>query len=472
MRVNRAVRRWAVVLAMLWGATVLAPVAVAAQPPQRPVTATEATQPPEPGQRLLPEPITKAERAATLAEPAIVVIEVRWEGYVHDRLTGQLVDSDPVSASVWCTGAGVGQKGYLLTARSCLEQTAVAEQAFQQIVDRRLAAGLIAPSDAPNLLTELWLNATIGTDPDGDAPERSVLVRRAVTDDEPMPASVVMAADPLDGDAALIKIARSNQPVLPLANDADLTIGTELVTVEGLADPDGVVGVATTAGPGSADRAVPVQLHFRTGAVHDDSPGILIGPSEPARPEEALPAGIVLTYDAAIAGLIDVSGPTGDRLVGLAVIRDLLAEAEVDTELGQVDRDYRAGVDAYYEGRYGDAIARFDAVLAIIPAHVQAHHFRAAAQRLRDAEGTSESAPTEDVVDRVESWLGGRSWSLVGLVVLVAIIVFVLHRRRPLADLAAPVDRTADGESSRDGRSDPDHPAERPRPQGPTYSAE
>jgi hypothetical protein len=488
MRVDRAVRRWAVVLAVLCGATAPAPAAVAA-PPDPGVTQTSfaqaslaqtslaqaslaqtsvadagPTQSPEPGQHEPPEPITEAERAAKLAEPAIVVIEVRWEGYVHDRITGQVLDSEPVSASVRCTGAGVGQKGYLLTTRSCLEQAAVAEQAFQQVVDRRVASGAIAPAHAPDALAELLLNATIGTDPDGDPPERSILVRRAVTDDEPMPASVVLAADPADGDAALLKIARSNQPMLPLADDADLAIGTELVTVESPADADDVLGVVAPADPGGdpADAPGPVRLQFRTGTVADDSPAILVEPTEPAEPTEVLPAGVVLTHEAALAGLVDTSSPAGNRLVGLAVIRDLLEAAEVDTELGQVDRDYRAGVDAYYEGRYGDAIARFDAVLAIIPAHVQAHQYRAAAQRLRDAEGSDEPAPTEEVVDRVESWLGGRSWSLVGLVVLVAIVVFVLHwRRPPVADPAAPA---GGGSQAGDRRGDAGRdPGEEPR---------
>jgi serine protease Do len=447
MRVDRTVRRWAVVLAVLGSAAAPAPAAVATPPSlvgAAPVTSSlvaaspaasgEPTPPPEPGQHQ-PEAITEAERAVRLAEPALAVIEVRWQGYVHDRATGQVIDSEPVSATIRCTGAGVGQKGYLVTTRSCLRQSAVAEQAFQQIVDRRLAAGVIAPSQAPDLLAELLLTATIGTDPDGDPPERSVFVRRAVTEDEPMPASVVAMANPVDGDAALVKIARNHQPVLPLASDADLAIGTELVTVEGPAALDDVLGVAGPVDPDDerADADAPIRLEFRTGTVRDDSPAILVEPLAPA-PTEVLPAGVVLTHEAALAGLVDTSGPTGDRLVGLEVIRGLLTEAEIDSELGQVDRDYRTGVDAYYAGRYSDAIARFDAVLAIIPAHVQAHRYRDAAQRLRDAQGSEAPAPTDEVVDQVESWLGGRSWSLVGLVVLVAIVVFVLHWRRPPAE--------------------------------------
>src|SRR5690606_34561854 len=139
-----------------------------------------------------PEAVSEAERAAMLAEPAIVVIEVRWEGYVHDRLTRDRIDPEPVSASTRCTGVGVGQKGYLLTTASCLHQSAVAVEAFQQIVDRRIADGRVDQSQAQDVLAELLLGATIGTDPDGDPAERSVSVWRAVTDDVPLPATVVM----------------------------------------------------------------------------------------------------------------------------------------------------------------------------------------------------------------------------------------------------------------------------------------
>jgi hypothetical protein len=151
---------------------------------------------------------------------------------------------------------------------------------------------------------------------------------------------------------------------------------------------------------------------------------------EPAEPTAMSTGGIVLTHEAAIAGLVDTSLAAGDILVDLSVIRELLTEADVDTELGQVDRDYRAGLDAYYEGRYGDAIARFDSVLAIIPSHLQAHQYRDAAQSLRDDQDEP-PPPADEVVDRVEGWLGGRSWSLVGVLVLIAVVVFLVHRRRP-----------------------------------------
>lgn len=387
---------------------------------------------PQPAQ---PEPVTEAGRAAALAEPAIVLIDVRWEGYVRDRETGDLLDPDLVSASTQCTGAGVGHEGYLLTTRSCLDQSAVAAEAFRQIVQRRVADGSVTAAAADDLLADLLTRAWIGDDPDAaDPPERSVSVRRAVTDGEPMPAFVVATADPADGDAALLKISRSNQPVLPLAGDSDLALGTELVTIQCVAEADESAPTAPGDGDGD-DGAQPLRPRFYTGTVAEISPRVLVAPSEPENPIGPA-GGVVLTHDAAIAGLVDTSLATGELLVDLAAIRDLLAEAEVDTEPGQVDRDYRAGLDAYYEGRYGDAIARFDSVLAIIPSHLQAHQYRTSAQILRDDQDDP-PPPADEVVDTVEGWLGGRSWSLVGILVLVAIVVFLAQRRRPDAALPA-----------------------------------
>jgi serine protease Do len=449
MRVERGVRRSAVVLAALLAAIAPAgPAVAAAATTTRSLPAEDATP---------PEPVSEAARAEALAEPAIVQIEVHWEGYVRERGTGEVLDPDPVSASTHCTGAGVGNEGYLLTTRACLDATTVAREAFQQLVDRRVADGRVAAEAADALLGNLLLTATIGMDPTGEAPpERTVTVRRAVTDDEPMRASVVALGDPADGGAALLKIGRSNQPVLPLASDGDLSVGTELVTVQcPPATGSARVGPTPSASASAGDDHL--RPTFSTGTVAKTSPRVLVEPAEPGT-DLSGSGGVVLTHNAAIAGLVDTSLATGDLLADLSAIRELLTEAKIETGLGQVDQDYRAGLDAFYAGRYGDAIVRFDAVLAIIPSHIQAHQYRDAAQSLRDDEAGV--PPTDEVVDqveswldRVESWLGGRSWGLVGVIVLVAIVVFFLHRRRPPTEPQAPDGERADEAPA----TEPDH---------------
>jgi hypothetical protein len=127
---------------------------------------------------------------------------------------------------------------------------------------------------------------------------------------------------------------------------------------------------------------------------------------------------------------VDTSQVGGDVVVDAAVIRALLTDDEITTDLGQVDRDYRAGLDALYGGRYSEAIEKFDSVLAIIPSHVQAHAYRSQAQERRAEQGGG-PAPTDDTMDRVNRWIRSHSGRLVGLGVLAAIVVFLAHRRRP-----------------------------------------
>ncbi len=374
-----------------------------------------------------PPPVTPAERAAALAEPAVVLVDVRWEGYVVDRDSYARLDDEPVTVAAQCTGAGVGGEGYLVTTASCVQQSTIMTEAFRQVVDRRVADGRTPADQAGDLLSHLAVTAMLGSEPsDPDPPERTVTVRRTVTDDAPMIATVVAVARPADGDAALIRIDRAHQPILPLAGE--INPGDEVVTLE-VPTPD-----AGTGGPPPSPTTEPVQPRFRVGMVTETQPRVLVAPPDDADPRPAVPSGLVINHDGALVGLVDVSLTERDVLVGADVIRDLLESAEVQTEPGQVDSDFRAGLDAYYDGSYTESIERFDAVLAIIPSHLQAHGFRQRAQERRAEQGGEPPAPVDDVMNRLDHWINGQSGSLVGLAVLLAILFFLLRRRHPHLD--------------------------------------
>ncbi len=395
-----------------------------------------------------PEPVSEAQRVAAIAEPAMVIIEVRWEGEVRDRFTGELLDTEPVSGTTFCTGVGVGNDGYLLATGACLDQSAVHEDAFGQVVARRIADGSTAPEDADALLAELVVTARIGEA--AEVSQRTVLVRRAVTEDEPMPA-IVVTVDPEHPDVALLQISRPNQPILPVADGVEE--GEEVITLECEPIEDsGVIGIATPAPTGGPEPDW-LQPRVRLGTVTDAEPYVLVTPADEL--PQALPGGVVLNRDAEIVGLVDTTLPTGDVLLGGSVIRDVLERAEIDTELGLVDRDYRAGLEAYYDGRYTESIERFDSVLAIIPSHRQAHDFRAEAQSLREVQGGGPE-PVEDVSDQVRRWTNGRSQALVAVGVLIAILFFVFHRRRSPHPVAAPA---AHQEPEPVGEQEPQEPS-------------
>jgi serine protease Do len=401
---GRAVRSW-VRRYVLLAAAVLAGAVVPAVPAQAAIA------------NLAPSlPVTEAERAAAIAEPAMVSIEVTWEGYVRHRADGTLYDESSVRASTRCGGVGVSSDGYVLTTGRCLDPTTVAMDFYQEVANRRVAKGLATPDQVPALLADMLTNATIVGQPVTEPPKRTVQVRRAVTLDEPLAASVVSIADPLDGDAALIKIEKTNQPMLELAGADDVKPGTEVVTVE---CPD--------------DNAPAVRPTSRTGAIATVTPAVLAN----AAPSTALLGGPVLTNEAAIAGVVSRHQGSQDVLAPLPVIRELLTESEVDGKLGEVDQDFRDGLDAYYDGRYTDSIEKFDAVLAVIPSHIQAHDYRDQAQAKREAEGGGQREGN-GVIENVRGWMDGRSGALVGLGVLAAIIVFLIRRKGHHREALAP----------------------------------
>jgi hypothetical protein len=409
-RRDRAARGCAALLAVMVGATAPSVAAAAAPPALRAVE--DPSTPPQ---------VPPAELAAERATPAIVEVDVRWQGLVYDRTTRQQLDPQQVSATLRCIGAGVGGAGYLLTTATCLDQASVAKAAFQQIVDRRVANGSVTADHAGQVLADLLGTAMIGADPDNPT-ERTVTVRRAVTDDDPMPATVVSVAKSTAGDAALLKINRSNQPMLALADDGAAVVGDEAVTLQLPAAPANTAPGATT--------DTQVRPTSRSGSISSLAPQVVVTSTDPQDPSTVLPGGVVVSDDATIVGIVDGTQPGGGVLVPLPAIRTLLTGAAVDTNPGQVDRDYRAGLDAYYAGRYTDSIEKFDSVLAIIPSHVQAHDFRARAQSLRQAAGGG-PAPADSFLDRVQSWVAGQSGVIVGVGVLLAIAFFFVRRRHP-----------------------------------------
>jgi hypothetical protein len=350
---------------------------------------------------------TPAERAAAVVAPAMVDIDVAWEGRVRHRVTGELLDDQPITVSVRCGGFAVSSDGYLVTTGVCLDPATVAMSFYEQVAARREATGLLGPGQSQVFLDDLLLNGSlVGQAVDAPA-QRTVTVRREVTPDDTLPATVVSIAGPIVGDVALLKIEKTNQPLVSLADPSDITVGREVVTVEYRASTD--------QGPPTA----------RTGSIAVTEPLVAH-----AGPSDSLPGAPVLTLDAKVAGVLSRHQPTAstDLLAPVAAIHQELDKNKVVNQLGAVDSDYREGLDAYYDGRYTDAIENFDAVLAVIPSHKQAHDFRQLAQALREAEGGGRHA-NSGLFGSVTGWLDGALGPLAGAA-LVVVLALVLVRRR------------------------------------------
>ena len=120
-------------------------------------------------------------------------------------------------------------------------------------------------------------------------------------------------------------------------------------------------------------------------------------------------------------------------------ITDQLESADVDAGPGAADRNYRHGLDKFYDGYYTAAIKYFDATIAAIPGHGLANEFRAEAIDLRATNG--------DATD----WTTIGMFIAAGLIVvalLVWLVIGLLRRRRRDQEAPTRMDEPVVGEPS------------------------
>jgi hypothetical protein len=373
---------------------------------------------PAPATAATPPSVTPAERAAAIVAPAMVNIEVTWQGYVRHKVTGALVDDQSLTVTTRCGGFGVSSDGYLITTGQCVDPAGAALAFYQQVADRQVAKGIATREQAAMLLSDLVINGTIVGQPVDAPPKRTVTVRRGVTPDDPLTATVVSIAPAATGDVALLKLEKNNQPLVRLVGAGDVKAGLQVLTVEYPAD-----GTATT------------QPTARAGSIAQTVPVLLAN----AGPSNALPGAPVLTMDGDVAGVVSrhQGAVATDLLTSTAAIATELQASKVSNELAQLDRDYRDGLDAYYDGRYTDSIEKFDAVLAIVPSHRQAHEFREEAQARREAEGGVAST-NSSLLTTVRGWMSGALGPLAAAAVLAGLALVLVRRRGHKPEPAAP----------------------------------
>jgi serine protease Do len=379
----------------------------------------QATEPDAPAAQAQDAP-SSTERAAAIATPAIVNLEVRWDGYLYDLRSGTLVDPAPVTISAWCTGVGVGGEGFLATTAPCVDAATVLPELVGRVLAAKVRTGQLTRAQADADLTGLLDNAVLVGDPDGAESRRTIQVRRAVNGEGPLPASVVEQVVP--SPVALLKIDKENQPMLAVADDEP-----------GIGDPVVIMNC-------DVGYAQPVRPSHQESVITETEPELLVAMPAPAAtptpsanatawPATAVPGGVVLTKDGTLLGLVDGVTDGQARLVPGREIAQALAAADVEAEPGTIDKAFRDGLDALYAGEYTQAVESFDAVLAIIPTHASAHAYRDQAQALRSAQGGPE--PELGFFGTIRSWISGHSGLLVGLTVLAAILAFLIRRQHP-----------------------------------------
>ncbi|MEV4659306.1 hypothetical protein [Micromonospora sp. NPDC049301] len=365
-------------------------------PPTAIATGTSGNAPAEPGlkpwaQATLYSP---EERALAVAAPSLVFIEAVFTGYVRDTRTNALVHPQPVSFIRRCSGFVVTSDGHAVTNGSCVKPTedharwlAVDALARLLVQEKKLPAGQVSTYIAANLGKVRFTGVEPGTAPTSAVYGQLNTARGNVTEAPAIPAEVVRSLPEDSGNTALIKLAQGGLPAVELNPSASLAENAS-VRILAFTTTDVVFRNATyrpqsklVTITGTSQRG-PVSFYL----VNEDLGTVSHG-------------GIALDPAGRVAGLIYADQARPDRanraVLPASTIAALLAEAGVGNALGDSDKLYRGGLDAYFGGDSSGAIAQLDKAAAASPANVLAQAYRQnAAERQRLESGSRAQSDT------------------------------------------------------------------------------
>ncbi|WP_055402056.1 MULTISPECIES: trypsin-like peptidase domain-containing protein [unclassified Mycobacterium] len=332
------------------------------------------------------------ERAAALIRPSIMYLA--GEGYGLVRLpSGEVLSqfgrgsSMPFLATWNCTAFVVNPDGWVATAGHCVDPASATELILKRAATEYRSEFPDAPESSDPATTLDWLgkNARVEGDSPGQGPHVSVALMSGTGTKlaDKMVANIVDFRPLGKGDAALLKVAKRNLPSSELATDAEVTIGTPVLTV---GYPESTQNVT---GP-SLDPT------YKSGKVSKKS----IAGSNPAYEidaamTEGMSGGPAIGLNGKVVGLNSFA-PAGESqpfnfIAPADGVAAILAAKGVKPMLGPADRFYRKGLADFYAGHYTDAIGEFDQTLAMSPGYPGLDDLKTTAVNLRQQYGDASS---------------------------------------------------------------------------------
>lgn len=334
--------------------------------------------------------VTKEERAAAYARPAIVYLEMVWQAWVKHPQWGW-TDPDPATegAQAWqwssrCSGFVINPSGHIVTAGHCVDDgTEGARDDAIRFAAQWLIEQTFTPYTADDyeaLVSEGHATWRVEGEERDSPPDLTVYVQRGVatsglTGGEAFPARVIDFSPVSQGDVALLKAERTDLPAVKLAPAEEIQIGTPVLSI---------------GYPGATDAIEDVTLEptYKDGKVSskDTREGGLFPVYEiSADISSGMSGGPTVDLKGRVVGLNSLSLAKGTGAAETAgfnyvapssLIAELLARNGVQNALGPTDQAYRAGLESFFAGDYEAAIAKFDEVLALAPAHQQAQEWK------------------------------------------------------------------------------------------------
>lgn len=391
--------------------------------------------PPASAQGARPVP-TPEERAAALARPSVVYIETHWSGYVFDEDGILFNNREPITFGSRCTGFVVDPSGYIATAGHCVDHTVEhgAGGTFLEIaVAEALRDGTYNTNDPNELYEFAKLNWRVEGNAPGTRADKQIFVQRGTatggkTDGEALPARLVDYRGSEAGDVALLKVEKGDLPSIEVATGSEPGIGTSILSIGYPGATDQVTD--TNLEPTNKDGKISARKTVGTIAYFETSAALSGGMS----------GGPTVDLDGRVLGVNSwklIASDAFNYIAPASNLNEILSRNGVKNSLGPQDVTYRAGLEAYWSGRYTDAITAFDKVVSIIPSHQQAQEYRQKAAKDREQFGDVVVTPAAVKDD------GGLPIAAIGGGVLLLVIVagagvFLTTRKSKAAPAADP----------------------------------
>lgn len=404
--------------------------AVLAAPPALADSTVEPTETPAD-----PSETSDLERVSAYVQPSVVYLQVKWTGYAWDTFNREyLQDGQPFKVTTQCTGYVVNPDGYIATAGHCVDPKGdildiLAQQAAQYGIDSGYyEAGSTVEQVVEQLRIEAFESKNQG--PDREVTAAWGVSAGGVETGKSYQARVVDFQPFDDGDAAVLKVEASDLAAIEVADESELEVGTEIVSIGYPASVDLVADQSFS--PSYKDGSISSEKTVQGGllTVYEISAAVSGGMS----------GGPTVDLDGNVVGFnsfginADVESQQFNFVRPTSIINELLADAGVDNELGEISTTYRAGLDAYFAGDREAAVTALEEVVDEQPTNQLAADYLEKAEDLPvAAEPTTDSDESSFPVVPVAIGAG-----VLLLLVLVGVLLLVRRGRRGGGEPSAP----------------------------------
>jgi serine protease Do len=393
-------------------------------PPLATASADTATPPPQ---------ATPLEKVRAYVEPSIVYLDLFYYGWVWDTYHQGYVRPDrPFVYRTHCTGFVVSPDGYLGTAGHCV----IPDDDIDAAIAARAAVWAANNNyyGDPTLTARQILSFGYTVEGQGDNPDPELDVTAywgasasGIETWESRAAQVVDSQEFMKGDTALLKVNETGLNALPLADETDPQVGSEVVSI---------------GYPASVNEVTDVSLEpsFKPGAI-SSTKTVGNGLYTVFEVSAAVSGGMSGGPTVNLAGDVVGINSFGNRyetqpfnfITPAGQLESLLAGAGVNTQPSADTQAYRRGLDAYFAGDRAAAVAALTQVTRSQPSNALAAEYLGRARDLPVPEKQA-PAPASAPVETEGSSFSGPLLVGVGVAAVLVLLggVFVTRsRRRP-----------------------------------------